>query len=166
MADLLVKLYELPSAQPDIDALAAKGIVIRKPIGPENWGVIKWIKEHFSDGWASEAENAFFRDPKSIYIAVRETKNDDGSVTPAMLGFGCYDATVKGFFGPTGVAKEERGQGIGRAILLACLNAMKDEGYGYGIIGSAGPVDFYKKTCGATVIEGSDPGVYRGMYLG
>ncbi len=166
MADLLVKLYEIPSAQPDIDALAEKNIVIRRPIGPENWGVIAWIKKHFGDGWASEAENAFFRSPKSIYIAIRETKDEDGYIHPEMLGFGCYDATVKGFFGPTGVDEKERGQGIGKAILLACLNAMKEEGYGYGIIGSAGPVKFYEKTCGATVIEGSDPGVYRGMYLG
>lgn len=80
-----------------------------------------------------------------------------------MLGFACYDATVKGFFGPTGVEKTERGKGIGAALLMLCLYAMKEEGYGYGIIGSAGPVDFYKKICGATVIEGSSPGVYKGM---
>lgn len=166
MADLLVKLYEIPSAQPDIDALAEKNIIIRRPIGPENWAVIAWIKSHFDDGWASEAENAFFRSPKGIYIAVRETKDADGEISSEMLGFACYDATVKGFFGPTGVAKEERGQGIGKALLLACLNAMKEEGYGYGIIGSAGPVKFYEKTCGATVIENSWPGVYRGMIRG
>jgi len=70
---------------------------------------------------------------------------------------------VKGFFGPTGVDEEERGQGIGKALLLACLHGLKDLGYGYGIIGSAGPVDFYKKCCGAVVIEDSAPGVYRGM---
>lgn len=163
MADLLVKLYELPPAAPYIDELKAKNIVIRRPIGPENYAVIGWIKEHFGAGWASEAENAFFRSTKSIFIAVRETTDENGHVSSTMLGFGCYDATVKGFFGPTGVAKEERGQGIGRALLLACLNAMWEEGYGYGIIGSAGPVDFYKKTVGAVVIEGSSPGIYRGM---
>ena len=124
MADLLVKLYNIPSAQPDIDALAKKNIVIRRPIGPENWGVISWIQKHFSDGWASEAENAFFRSPKGIYIAIRETVEEDGRIKPEMLGFACYDATVKGFFGPTGVDEKERGQGIGKALLLACLNAM------------------------------------------
>ncbi|NLE13693.1 MAG: GNAT family N-acetyltransferase [Clostridiales bacterium] len=161
MADLLVKLYELPSPEPLVAALAEKNIIIRRPIGPENYAVINWIKEHFSSGWAGEAENSFFRSPKGIFIAVREEK--DG---PKMLGFGCYDATVKGFFGPTGVAESERHQGIGKALLMVCLNAMKEEGYGYGIIGSAGPVDFYKKTCGAVVIEGSSPGVYRGMLRG
>ena len=59
-----------------------------------------------------------------------------------------------------------RRQGIGRALLLACLHGMWEEGYGYGIIGSAGPVDFYKKTVGAIVIEDSSPGVYRGMLRG
>ena len=159
MPDLLVKLYELPALAPVIDELKEKNIVIRRPIGPENYAVIGWIKEHFGTGWAAEAENAFFRDTKSIFIAVREMPD----AAPEMLGFGCYDATVKGFFGPTGVAESERKQGIGRALLLACLHAMWDEGYGYGIIGSAGPVDFYKKTVGAVVIENSSPGVYRGM---
>ena len=163
MSDLLVKLYELPPLAPCVDELKAKNIVIRRPIGPENYAVIGWIKEHFGAGWAGEAENAFFRPTKSIFIAVRETTDANGHTSSEMLGFGCYDATVKGFFGPTGVAKSERGQGIGRAILLACLHGMYDEGYGYGIIGDAGPADFYKKTVGAVVIEGSTPGVYKGM---
>ncbi|MFA6947728.1 MAG: GNAT family N-acetyltransferase [Eubacteriales bacterium] len=157
MPDLLVKLYELPALEPELNALAAQNIVVRKPIGPENYAVIAWIKEFFGNGWASESENAFFNDPKTIYIAVRE--GEEGS---KMLGFACYDATVKGFFGPTGVDPAERGRGIGKALLLACLHGLRNDGYGYGIIGSAGPVDFYKKCCGATVIENSSPGVYRG----
>ena len=156
MSDLLVKLYELPSAEPYIQKMKEMGITIRRPIGPENYAVIRWIDKHFGPGWAGEAENAFFRSPKGMFIAVRVEDS-------AMLGFGCYDATVKGFFGPTGVDEAERGKGIGSAILMACLQGMKEEGYGYAIIGSAGPVDFYKKICGATVIEGSSPGVYKGM---
>ena len=52
------------------------------------------------------------------------------------------------------------------ALLLATLHGMKDTGYGYGVIGGAGPVDFYKKCCGAIVIEDSTPGVYRWMVTG
>lgn len=163
MSDLLVKLYELEPLQPHLDKLKDKDIVIRRPIGPENYAVIGWIRNHFGAGWAGEAENAFFRSPKSIYIAVREKTDERGRVSSEMLGFGCYDATVKGFFGPTGVAESERKQGIGSALLLACLHGMLDEGYGYAIIGDAGPVDYYKKTVGAVVIENSTPGVYRGM---
>jgi len=158
MSDYLVKLYDLPSAEPYLAPLREKNIVVRKPIGPENYAVIAWIREHFGAGWAGESENSFFRDPKGIYIAVRETEG-----RPVMLGFACYDATVKGFFGPTGVAEEERHQGIGAALLLACLHAMKEEGYGYAVIGSVGPSAFYEKICGATEIGDSSPGVYRGM---
>ncbi len=154
MADLLVKLYELPDLAPHLAKMSEQGITIRKPIGPENYSVISFIKEHFGEGWASETENAFFRSPKGIYIATEGKK---------MLGFACFDATAKGFFGPTGVDESQRGKGIGAALLLACLHAMKEEGYGYAIIGGAGPVEFYKKFCGATVIENSDSGIYKNM---
>lgn len=152
MSDLLVKLYNLPPLWPEIEKMERIGVTIRKPIGPENYGVIAWIKEYFGAGWASEAENAFFNDPKTIFIAERDGK---------MLGFACVDATVRGFFGPTGVDPAERHKGIGKALLLASLYCLKDMGYGYGVIGSAGPVDFYAKCCGATVIPDSEPGVYK-----
>ena len=40
---------------------------------------------------------------------------------------------------------------------------MRSEGYGYAIIDGVGPVDFYQKTVGATLIPNSTPGVYDGM---
>jgi hypothetical protein len=36
-------------------------------------------------------------------------------------------------------------------------------GYAYGIIGSAGPVEFYQKTVAAIVIPDSSPGVYTNL---
>lgn len=159
MPDMLVKLYTLPPVQPHLDKMKERNIEIRRPIGPENYAVSKWINENFGPDWAGEAENAFFLSPKGVYIAVRKVPGQKAEI----LGFACYDATVKGFFGPTGVAEAERGQGIGVALLLATLHGMKDNGYGYGIIGGAGPVDFYKKCCGAIPIDGSSPGVYRHM---
>ena len=159
MPDMLVKLLSLPPLQPELDRMSAIGVTIRRPIGPENYAVIEWIKKYFpSSLWASEAENAFFNSPKTIYIALRE--NENGS---EMLGFACWDATVRNFFGPTGVKESERGKGIGKALLLACLHGMHEEGYAYGIIGSPGPVDFYKKCCGGVMIEDSGQSVYKGM---
>lgn len=165
MSDLLVRLYDLPPVYPLIEELKKKNIIIRRPIGPENYIVIDWIKKNFGDMWAGEAENAFFRSPKGIFLAIREPQNNDGSgdCQSKILGFACYDATVKGFFGPTGVLEEERGQNLGKALLLSCLHAMHDEGYGYGVIGSAGPVHFYEKCCGAIEIPNSDPGIYKGF---
>jgi GNAT superfamily N-acetyltransferase len=80
-----------------------------------------------------------------------------------MLGFGCYEATCKDFFGPTGVLESTRGRGIGKALLIACLHALREMGYGYAVIGGAGPTQFYEKTVGAVIIPDSTPGVYRGL---
>jgi len=150
MPDMLVKLYELP----DAPIAVPDGVTIRRPIAPEKHVVTRWIGEHFNAAWVSEAEASFARSPVSCFIAV-----EDGR----LLGFACYDATMRGFFGPTGVDAEERGRGIGKLLLLAALRAMRDEGYGYAIIGGAGPTAFYEKAVGAAAIPGSEPGVYKGM---
>ncbi len=145
MSDYLVKLYCLP-AIPVISQAE-----IRHPIGPEKHVIVDWVRNQFGAGWASEAEVAFSN--HGLLIACYGNQ---------MLGFGCYDATVKGFFGPTGVHPEWRGKGLGKALLLSCLHAMKDAGYGYAIIGDGIP-DFYQKNCGAVEIPDSQPGVYRGI---
>lgn len=154
MPDMLVKLYDLPDLAPALQRQKEQGIEIRRAIAPEKHVVVNWVRKTFGEGWASECEVAFSNHPVSCYIAVKE-----GNI----IGFGCYDATYKDFFGPTGVEESWRGKGIGKAILLACLHAMANEGYGYAIIGGAGPVDFYSRCVGAVVIEGSVPGIYRGM---
>jgi predicted N-acetyltransferase YhbS len=58
---------------------------------------------------------------------------------------------------------EYRQIGVGKALLLACLWALREMGYVYGIIGGVGPVDFYKKTVGAIEIPGSDTGIYNDL---
>ena len=80
-----------------------------------------------------------------------------------MVGFACYDATALGFFGPTAVAEPCRGQGTGKALLLACLLDMKLKGYGYAIIGAVGPAEFYANAVKATPIEGSERSVFGGV---
>lgn len=154
MPDMLVKLYELPDAVPVINALKDEGIEIKRPIGPERNVMVRWVEENFGAGWAAECEMAFSHLPVTCFIAVRAT---------TILGFACFDATCRNFFGPTGVSEAARGKGIGKALLLACLHQMRSDGYAYAVIGGAGPVDFYAKTVGAIVIEGSNPGIYRGM---
>jgi len=159
MPDMLVKLYELPPAGPIIEALAAQGITIRRAIPPEKHKVVAWVQQEFGSRWASECDVAFAHHPVGCFVAVRESAEGQKEI----LGFGCHDATCKNFFGPTGVKESERGKGIGKALLLSCLHAMRELGYAYAIIGGAGPTDFYAKVVSATVIEGSVPGIYRGM---
>ena len=154
MPDMLVKLYALPETETPEQYAARTGITVRRAIGPEKLAVSEWVEKHFSKNWRSECEVAFSRQPVSCLVAVRDGK---------LLGFACYDATCKGFFGPTGVDENERGLGIGKQLFLQTLQAMRNDGYGYAVIGAAGPVAFYEKTAGAVVIEGSVPGVYAGM---
>lgn len=152
--DLLVKLYEV---EPDHDLdsrLKESGVVIRRALAPEFETVRNWIAKRFSAGWVSEAQVAFLRDPNACLIAVKEGK---------LLGFACYDAVALGFFGPTGVDEAARGLGIGKALLLRTLLAMRDRGYGYAAIGWAGPVDFYARAVGAVPIPGSEGSVYTGL---
>jgi len=154
MPDMLVKLYELPQSESARQYEERTGIVIRRAIGPEKRIVASWVEQKFNAHWASECEAAFARQPVSCIIAVK-----DGQ----LLGFACYDATVRGFFGPTGVDESERGQGVGRMLFLQTLEYMRSDGYAYAIIGGAGPTAFYEKTAGAQIIPGSEPGIYRGM---
>lgn len=154
MPDMLVKLYELPLLQPQLEQQLEHNIIIRRVIVAEKHFVLAWVKQHFSDYWISETDVAFTRQPASCFIATQEGE---------IIGFACYDVTAKGFFGPTGVSEQARGKGTGKALLIATLHDMFAQGYGYGIIGGVGPADFYNKSVGATLIPDSSPGLYAGM---
>lgn len=150
MADLLVKLYELqPSARPLPD-----GVVVRRAFAAEKRLVAQWAATHFGERWASECEIAFARQPVACFIATNGLE---------VLGFAVYDATARGFFGPTGVMEQARHKGIGRALLFAALSDMGAQGYAYGIIGSTTSFEFYRKEVGASEIADSTPGFYAGM---
>jgi GNAT superfamily N-acetyltransferase len=152
--DMLVRLYDLPASQESLSRLEAAGVLVRRALAPEKHKVLDWVRSNFSEAWASETDVAFSREPVSCFVAIQDKR---------LLGFACHDATCRNFFGPTGVDPNARGQGIGAALLLACLGAMRHQGYGYAIIGGVGPADFYAKTVGAVPIEGSQPGIYRGL---
>jgi GNAT superfamily N-acetyltransferase len=154
MQDMLVRLYNLPDHQPLLSELKAQGILIRRPLAAERNIAVDWVSKHFGSGWASEAAVSFSYQPITSFIAVKDGK---------ILGFACYDACYRNFFGPTGVDEAHRGKGIGKALLLESLYAMKAQGYAYGIIGGVGPADFYSKAVGAVLIEGSNPGIYEGI---
>jgi GNAT superfamily N-acetyltransferase len=154
---MLVRLYDIPESDSRVRALHEAGIDVRRALAPERHVVVSWVRQHFGEGWASECEVSFGRLPISCFRAQRGQE---------VLGFACYDATAKAFFGPTGVLEPERKQGIGTALLLASLHAMAAEGYAYAIIGGAGPADFYEKAVGAVPIAGSTPGIYANLLRG
>ncbi|HWA20505.1 MAG TPA: GNAT family N-acetyltransferase [Devosia sp.] len=153
MPDLLIRLYDLPVFDAEARVSAA-GITIRRPIAPERQVVLDWVNEQFSEGWVSEAAVGLSQMPATVFIA---THHDN------LVGFACYDTTAKGFFGPTGVDKNMRSKGIGEALLITTLRAMREAGYAYGVIGDPGPVEFYRKRLDALEIPKSKPGHYAGM---
>ncbi|WP_092028586.1 GNAT family N-acetyltransferase [Bradyrhizobium sp. OK095] len=152
--DMLVKLYSLPKSDEAFAALTRTGIGIRRSLPPEKHKVVSWVLKQFGPGWASEVEIAFSHQPVGCFVAYERTK---------LLGFACHDATCANFFGPTGVDPSARNCGIGKALLFACLGAMKHQGFAYAIIGGVGPTEFYSKVVGAIAIEGSEPGIYSGL---
>ncbi len=154
MIDMLVRLYDLPVAGELYKHVAGQGVILRRPHGYERHIVAEWVGRHFSPKWESESEVAFGRRPVSCFIATKEKQ---------ILGFACYETTMKGYFGPTGVAEEARGTGLGKALLFKCLEALREEGYAYGVIGGVGPREYYEKACGAFEIPGSDPGIFSDL---
>lgn len=154
MPDMLVHLLKLPPVDPLIAHLRDSGVVIRRAHPFEITPIRHFIETHFSVGWADEVMPCFSRQPITLYIALRQGK---------VIGFAACEATMRGFFGPTGVAEAERGKDIGKALLLACLHGMREMGYAYGVIAGVGPAEFYTKSCGATLIPDSTPGIYTDM---
>jgi predicted N-acetyltransferase YhbS len=151
MPDMLVQLLKLEPVHPLIEQMRASGVIIRRAMAHEMSRVREFVEKAFGVAWADEITVAYSNKPISLFIAIR-----DGEI----IGFGSYETTRRGFFGPTGVVPSERGKRIGKALLLSCLWGLREMGYAYAIIGGVGPVEFYAKHCGATVIPDSEPGVY------
>ena len=151
---MLVRLYDIPESAAGVRALHEAGIEVRRALAPERHVVVSWVRQHFGEGWASECEVSFGRLPISCFRAQRGQE---------VLGFACYDATAKAFFGPTGVLERERKQGIGTALLLESLHAMAAEGYAYAIIGGAVPRTSTRKPSAPCRSPGSTPGIYANL---
>ena len=151
---MLVRLYDLPDATELYGRVAAAGVTLRRARAFEKHTVADFVRKHFSAKWVSEVEVALSRQPVACFIATRDRE---------ILGFACFDVTQRGFFGPTGVAEHTRGLGLGKALLFKALEALRELGFAYAIIGGVGPRDFYAKACGAIEIPGSDPGIYQDL---
>ncbi|TCP19150.1 acetyltransferase (GNAT) family protein [Scopulibacillus darangshiensis] len=119
---------------------------IRKALPRDYHQLLAFVKCEFGDRWVPLIENGYKTLNKTpIFLAIAEDN---------IIGFACYDVVRnrKGLFGPMGTAAGCRTKGIGAALLHFCLNDMAKVGYEYAIIGQAGPIEFYEKTCGARII--------------
>lgn len=147
--DMIVGLYNLPTIE------VAKDIKIKRAFVGDKESILNFVESHFQKSWVYETECALMQ--SKCFIATENGK---------VIGFACYDASAKGFFGPIGIDPNRRGEKIGQALLLRTLNAMKEYGYAYAIIGWVDKAEqFYKKTVGAEYIKGGNPenSVYSNM---
>jgi len=152
---MLVRLYDLPDSSPYDRRIAEVGISVRRMEAWDRVALRSFITQHFTGAWAAEADFAFNGGhPVTGFVAVK-----DGTIA----GFAVYECSRRNYFGPTGVREDLRGSGAGAVLLFRCLESMREMGYGYAIIGWVGPAEFYERICGATVIEGSSPGVYADL---
>ena len=140
--DLLVDLYDLDFSSIDIP------ITIKRVLSPNSDEVVEYIGKHFSPKWASEAKAAMYKNHPTCFVAVDNKE---------IVGFACYDATAKGFFGPLGVSDDYRKRGIGKALVMKCMEGLFYDGYGYAIIGgvSEKTQKFYYDACKAIPIANS-----------
>ncbi len=156
MADMLVKLYSIPNSYDMEEKLLKEGVKIKKALAPDRSKIVAFSKVCAKEDYSDEVNAAFSNNPITCYIATKEKK---------IIGFACYEATAKNFFGPMAVLENERKKGIGKALLLKSLESMQELGYAYGIIGwpARSAIDFYKKCVDAIMIDEKSSGVYKRM---
>lgn len=154
MADLVVNLYEHDFNNMKVE-LKNKNIKIKRVLSPDSDSVVEFVSTNFTKRWASEVKSALYNANPSCYIAVLDEE---------IIGFACFNATAKGYFGPTGIHPKYRGLNIGQILLFNTLNAMKSEGYGYSIIGSVSEsvIGFYSKHIKLTILN-SNIDIYNRM---
>lgn len=152
--DMLVNLYRLEDQNYRYEKVAQEGIRILRAMAGNTTLVQKFVLREFPDTpvWVDECAVALTRQPVSCFLAVYENQ---------IIGFSCYDATARGMVGPIGVAEEFRGMGIATVLVDSCMQAMREMGYAYAVIGWVSSPGFYKKICNAVEIADSEPGVYE-----
>ena len=146
--DMIINLYLREIWRQDLS------ISIRQIFPSDKQHVMNFMDREFSNekGWKMEAERGWYNGTLLIVV-----KNEE------IIGFICYDCTGQGYLGPFGISEKYRGQGIGKELLYACLDAMKIKGYGYAVVGYVSddrvgsPTEFYKKVAKAEYIPFSNP---------
>ena len=104
--------------------------------------IMDFLAEHFPL-WRHEVQVMLQNRPPSLHLAF----SDEGRI----VGFAGYDGNNlgSGWFGPTGTAPEQRGRGLGRALLRRCLADLQAQGRSHCTIPWVGPYGFYARHAGA-----------------
>jgi predicted N-acetyltransferase YhbS len=145
LRDMLVRLHLLPPLQPAMGRAGGAGIVIRRAVAADSSLYHRLVEREFDASWLGGIDVVLARKERTAFVATAGNQ---------LIGFALWDVAYRGYFGPTGVAEAWRGRGIGAALLLSSLHAMRELGYAYVAIGKVGPAEFYERVCGAESIAG------------
>jgi mycothiol synthase len=116
-----------------------RGYEVRRARADER-ALLDAVAGEFGGAWPFELERALGFAPPGVHVALR-----DG----AYCGFAAHDGNNRGigWFGPTGTWPAHRGQGLGEALLLACLVDVAAT-QAFCEVAWIGPRPFYDKVAG------------------
>ncbi len=122
------------------DTARAKGYELRRAEVGDRAGLWEAITEEFGGTWPLEVGRAMERAEPAVHVAVRAGR---------FCAFAAHDGNNAGlgWFGPAGTWPTHRGQGLGEALLLACLEDVARD-HRQCEIAWIGPEAFYEKSCG------------------
>jgi GNAT superfamily N-acetyltransferase len=123
-----------------IAAAQEHGYAIRRATADERDALTAAIASEHGGAWPFEVERALGHDPVAVHVAEREG---------AYCALAAHDGNNRGlgWFGPTATWPAHRGQGLGEALLLACLVDVAAE-HSQCEIAWIGPRAFYDKIAG------------------
>lgn len=118
----------------------ARGYIVRRSQRSEVESLSAAISIGFGGAWPFEIERALAGDPPGVFVAWRDGR-------PA--AFAAHDGNNQGlgWFGPAGTWPEHRGQGLGEALLVACLLDIAVH-HPVAEIAWIGPREFYERAVG------------------
>lgn len=140
----------------DEERLAGEGVVIRRATAEDASLLDAFFAAQFGADWRYEAQLALERDPPALHLAVAgatagaEPQDTCGS---RLIAFSAHSTQNRewGFFGPMGTTPAARGRGIGRVLLLRCLNDLRAAGHQAAVIPWVGPIAFYHRAAACDV---------------
>jgi mycothiol synthase len=123
-----------------IEAARERGYEVRRAERAEREPLVAAIASEFGGAWPFEVDRALTYDPPGVHVALRDR---------VYCGFAAHDGNNRGlgWFGPTGTWPAHRGQGLGEALLRACLDDVA-HAHMHCEVAWIGPRPFYDKVAG------------------
>jgi GNAT superfamily N-acetyltransferase len=126
-----------------LEARCASGYRIRRAVREDAPALAAMITAAFAPAQAFEIARAL--EVAGVHIAA--------TVAGEPVAFAAHDGNNRGlgWFGPAGTLPPHRRKGLGECLLAHALADVAERGQPETIIAWAGPVDFYRRACGAEI---------------